>query len=100
MFKAATAKKLYCKLGVGVLGHHIDAKISPKASSEKAQTTMSENRYPSPKIDVLQTAILTLLAPTGDKAWAHLPPLQSCSIAACLRSFPSAFDRPSIPAVR
>ena len=27
-----------------VLGHHVDAKISPKAASEKAQTTVSENR--------------------------------------------------------
>ena len=54
----------------GVLGHRIDAKISPKAASEKAQTTVSENRYTSPKIDVFRTAILTLLAPTGNNARA------------------------------
>ena len=41
------------------LGHCIDAKISPKADSEKAQTTVSENRYTSPKIDVFRMAILT-----------------------------------------
>ena len=29
--------------GGGVLGHRIDAKITPKAASEKAQTTVSEN---------------------------------------------------------
>ena len=50
--------------------HFIDAKISPKVDSEKAQTTLSENRYTSPKIDVFQTAILMLLAPTGNDAWA------------------------------
>ena len=53
-----------------VLGHHIDARISPKAASEKAQTTVSENRYTSPNIDVFRTAILTLIAPTGDNARA------------------------------
>ena len=49
-----------------VLGHRIDAKIFPKAPSEKAQTTMSENTYTFPKIDVFQTAISSLLAPTGN----------------------------------
>ena len=29
---------------LGSLWHRIDAKISPKAASEKAQTTVSENR--------------------------------------------------------
>ena len=53
-----------------VLGHRIDAEISPKAVSEKAQTTVSDNRYTSPKIDVLRTAILTLLASTGNNARA------------------------------
>ena len=51
-----------------VLGHHIDTKISPKAASEKVQTTVSENRYTSPMFDVFQTAILMLLAPTGNNA--------------------------------
>ena len=49
-----------------VLGHRIDAKISPKAPSEKAQTTVSENTYTFAKIDVFRTAILVLLAPTGN----------------------------------
>ena len=53
-----------------VLGHRIDAEISPKAVSEDAQKTVSDNRYTSPKIDVLRTAILTLLAPTGNNARA------------------------------
>ena len=51
-----------------VLGHRIDTKISPKAASEKAQTTVSENTYTSPNIDVFRTAILSLLAPTGNNA--------------------------------
>ena len=87
-----------------VLGHRIDAEISPKAASEKEQTTVSENRYTSPKIGVFRTAILTLLAPTGNNARSHfwytrcrVPPLQSDGIAECL---PSAFERPSIPVVR
>ena len=53
-----------------VLEHHIDAKISPKAASEKPQTMVSQNRYTSPKIDVFRTAILTFLVPTGDNAQA------------------------------
>ena len=53
-----------------VLGHHIDAKISPKAASEKAQTTVSENKYTSPKINVFWMAILKLIAPTGDNVQA------------------------------
>ena len=52
-----------------VLRHRIDAKISPKAPSEKAQTTVPENRYTSPKIDVFQMVILLLLAPTGNNEW-------------------------------
>ena len=52
----------------GVLWHHIDAEISPKAASEKAQTTVSESRYTSPKIDVFRMIILTLLVPIGDNA--------------------------------
>ena len=35
----------------GVLGHRIHAKISPKAASEKAQTTGSKNRYTNLIID-------------------------------------------------
>ena len=48
---------------------HIDAKISPKAASEKAQTTVSKNRFTSLKI-VFRTAILTLIAPTRNNAQA------------------------------
>ena len=86
-----------------VLGHRIDAKISPKAASEKVQTTVSENTYTFPNIDIFRTAILSLLAPTGNNARAsfyHVPQLQSCGIAECLRSFPSAFECPNIPVVR
>ena len=49
-----------------VLGHRIDTKVSPKVASEKAQTTASENRYTYLKIDVFRTAIVSLLAPTGN----------------------------------
>ena len=52
------------------MGHRIDAIISPKAASEKAQTTVSENRYTYPKIDVYRTATLTLIATTGDNVRA------------------------------
>ena len=76
-----------------VLGHRIDTKISPKAALEKAQTVY-ENRYTFPKIDVFQTAISSLLAPTGNMRRRHfwytryrVPPLQSCGIAECLPQF-------------
>ena len=39
---------------------------------EYIYTMVSENRYTSPKIDVFWTAILTLLAPTGNKAQASV----------------------------
>ena len=75
MFKAATTI-----LQIGeVLGHCIDAKISPKAASEKVQTTVSGNRYTYLKINVrytylkinvFRTAILTLIATMGDNARA------------------------------
>ena len=45
-------------------------KISPKAASEKAQTTVSENTYTFANIDVFRTAIFSLLAPTGNNARA------------------------------
>ena len=45
-----------------VLGHRIDAKISPKAASEKSQTTVSENKYTSLKI---RKATLTFRTPTA-----------------------------------
>ena len=38
-----------------VFWQRIDAKISPKAASEKAQTTVSENTYTFPNIDVFRT---------------------------------------------
>ena len=53
-----------------VLGHRINAEISPIAASEKAQTTVSENRHTFPKIDVFQTAILSVLVPAENNARA------------------------------
>ena len=76
-----------------VLGHHIDAKISPKAASEKAQTTVSENRYTSPNIDVFRTAILTLTAPTGDNARASFLVHQVPRTSATLFFFWAQFSR-------
>ena len=67
-----------------VLWHRINAKISPKATSKKVHTAVSENRYTSPNIDVLQMAILTLLVPTENNAWAslslHQVPLTSATV--------------------
>ena len=51
MFKQLyTMMKTDCELEE-VLGNYNDAEISPKAASEKAQTTMSENRYICQRID-------------------------------------------------
>ena len=74
-----------------VLGHRIDAKIFPKAPSEKAQTTVSENTYTFPKIDVYRMAISSLLAPTGNNEQAsflvHQVPHTSASILRYRRMF-------------
>ena len=74
-----------------VLGHRIDAEISPKAPSEKAQTTVSENRYTFPKIDVFRTAILSLLAPTENNERAsflvHQVPHTSATVVRYRRKF-------------
>ena len=74
-----------------VLGHRIDTKISPKAASEKAQTTVSENTYTFPNIDVFRTAILSLLAPTGNNARAsflvHQVPRTSATVLWYRRMF-------------
>ena len=74
-----------------VLGHRIDAKISPKAASEKAQTTVSENTYTFPNIDVFRTAILSLLAPTGNNERAsflvHRAPRTSATALRYRRMF-------------
>ena len=74
-----------------VLGHRIDAKISPKPASEKAQTTVSENTYTFPNIDVFRTAILSLLAPTGNNARAsflvHQVPRTSATVLWYRRMF-------------
>ena len=71
-----------------VLGHRIDA---PKAASEKAQTTVSENTYTFPNIDVFRTAILSLLAPTGNNARAsflvHQVPRTSATVLWYRRMF-------------
>ena len=84
------ATKITCKLGRS-LGHRIDAKISQKASSEKAQTTVSENRYTFPKIDVFRTAILSLLAPTGNykrvSFLVHQVPHTSATVLQCRQMF-------------
>ena len=100
-------KNTIANLGGGVLGHCIDAKISPKAASEKAQTTLSENRYTSSKIDVFWTAILTLLAPIGNNAWTSFLVHQVlCTSTTVLwyrrmfTQFPSVFECLSIPVVR
>ena len=55
------------------MGHCIHAKISPKAVSEKAQTTVSEiNRYTYPIINFLfQAIILSLLASTENNVQEH-----------------------------
>ena len=75
----------------GVLGHRINAKISPKAASDKAQTTVSENRYTSPKIDAFRMAILTLLEQTGDNVQAsflvHQVPQTSATVLRYHRMF-------------
>ena len=103
MFKTATTAINLLRIGE-VLGHHINAEISPKAASEKAQTTLSENRYTSLKIDVFRMAILLLLVSTGNNAQtsflvqqAPLPSVQSCNIAKFVCSFPSMFECLNIP---
>ena len=55
----STTTKIYCELGRswGIVS------ISPKAASEKSQTTVSENKYTSLKIDVFRT--LTFRTPTA-----------------------------------
>ena len=74
-----------------VLEHRIDAKISPKAASEKARTTVSENTYIFPNIDVFRTDILSLLAPTGNNARAsflvHQVPRTSSTVLWYRRMF-------------
>ena len=70
-----------------VLGHRIDAKISPKAASEKAQTTEQCLKIQ----DVFRTAILSLLAPTGNNARAsflvHQVPRTSATVLWYRRMF-------------
>ena len=91
------------------LGYRIDANWSPKAVSEKAQTTVSENRYISPRIDFFWTIISSFLVSTGNNVRAsfsvkkvpHIPPLQSCDITSAYvyTNFFSAFECPIIPVV-
>ena len=53
------------RLRIGdVLGNRIDAEIDPKAPSEKAQTTVSENRYIYPRINFFSEGHLLILAST------------------------------------
>ena len=64
--------------------HRIHAKISPKAASEKAQTTVSKNRYTNPIIDVFRTVVLSLLASTRNSVLApflvHQVPRTSATV--------------------
>ena len=73
------------------MGHRIDAKIFPKAPSEKAQTTVSENTCTFPKIDVFRMAISSLLAPTGNNERAsflvHQVPHTSATVLRYRRMF-------------
>ena len=66
------------------MGHRIHAKISPKAASEKAQTTVSENRYTNLIIDVFRMVVLLLLASTGNSVQApflvHQVPRTSATV--------------------
>ena len=80
----------------GGLGHRIDAKISPKAASEKAQTTVSENAYTFPNIDVFRTAILSLLAPTGNNARASFSVHQVPRISATVLWYRRMFTQFSL----
>ena len=69
MLKAVIAMKLIANWRG--LWHGINAKIFPKAASEKAQAMMSENRYIYLSIDFFrQSIILTLLVSTGNNMWA------------------------------
>ena len=52
------------------MGHRIHSKTSPKAASEKAQTTVSKNRYTNPIVDVFRTVVLSLLASTRNSVRA------------------------------
>ena len=75
MFSSAlSVRNSYCYENIlrirEVLGHRINAKIFPKAPSEKAQTTVSENTYTFPNIDVFRTAISSLLVLTGNNEQA------------------------------
>ena len=70
-----------------VLGHRIHAKISPQAASEKAQTTVSDNRYTSPIINVFRTVNLSLLASTGNRVRAPFLAYLRYSLAVDCRVF-------------
>ena len=47
-----------------VLGHHINAKISPKVASEKVQTTVSENRCIYPRMGFFRQSFMILFVST------------------------------------
>lgn len=89
------------RLGNGrILGHHINAKISPNAASEKAQTTVSDNRYTSDDWFFSDGHFITSSVGVvfGTPGTAYfVPPLPSCGVAACLHSFPSTFECLIIP---
>ena len=70
VFKAVTATKIYCKFGLGGGGGALGIVSMLKSLKRKAQTTMSENRYTSLKIDIFRMTILSLLASIGNNAQA------------------------------
>ena len=106
VFKAATATKIYCGLGRswGI--------VSMLKSLQKQ--LQRRHKQQCLKIDTLFRRLMFFGRPfnrfkrqqetmRGRHFWYtryRVPPLQSCGIAECLRSFPSAFERPNIPVVR
>ena len=84
VLKATTATKTDCQFegSWGIVRIH--AKISPKAASEKAQTTVSGNRNTNPIIDVFRTVVLSLLGSTGNSVRAsflvHQVPRTSATV--------------------
>ena len=80
----------------GVLRHRIHAKISPKAASEKAQTTVSGNRYTNPIIDGFRTVVLSLLASTGNSLRAPFLVYQVPRISATVWRYCRVFTQFSL----
>ena len=79
-----------------VLGHHINAKISPKAAIEKAQTTVSENSTLLLISMFFRTAILILIEPKGDNARASFLVLQVLRISSTVWRYCRMFTQFSL----